>query len=259
MNDILADIVETKKSSVAVRKKLITIQELEKMAAGRAKRDFQKAVSGRSGVNIIAEIKKASPSAGIISGKFDPSEIAGKYSRSGAAAISVLTEEKYFKGELEYLSEARKNSDVPILRKDFLIDEYQLYEAAAYGADAALLIVSILEPQILTELIGRAREIGICPLVEIHDEKELDIAVKAGADVIGINNRNLKTLKVSLDTAARIIEKAPKDKIYVVESGIKTRKEIEMYVNKGVNSFLIGETLMRSGDIPSMIGELKNG
>jgi indole-3-glycerol phosphate synthase len=259
MNDILADIVETKRRSLSDRKKLMPLSELEKKAFGSEKRDFKKALGNKDGINIIAEIKKASPSAGIINNMFNPAEIAGKYSKAGAAAISVLTEEKYFKGDLAYLAEARKNSHIPILRKDFLMDDYQLYEAAAFGADAALLIVSILEPIKLAELIARAKELSLTPLVEIHDEKELDIALQAGADVIGINNRNLKTLKVSLDTAVRLIEKAPKDKLYVVESGIKTRNDIELYVNKGVNSFLIGETLMRSGDIASSIKELKNG
>lgn len=259
MNDILKDILAHKAIAVTARKKAIPAEELGKRVRFDAARDFKKALAGKDGVNIIAEIKKASPSAGIIREDFDPAGIARQYTEGGAAAISVLTEEKYFKGDVSYLDLARRNSNLPILCKDFIIDPYQLAEAAASGADAALLIAAILERDKLEELIKAANGLGLCPLVEVHDEYELSQALSAGADVIGINNRNLKTLEVNIETALELAGALPAGKTAVVESGIKSRGDIERYLKKGVNNFLIGETLMRSKSITSALKELKNG
>ena len=259
MNSILEDIVSVKKATVSVRKKAVSPSELIKRIESGERRDFKKAVGSKFGVNIIAEIKKASQSEGIISENFDPAGIARQYSEGGAAAISVLTEEKYFKGDLSYLVLAKRNSTVPILCKDFIVDPYQLLEAAANGADAALLIAAILEQKDLEKLIKEAEKIGLCPLVEVHDEYELSRVLNTGAEVIGINNRNLKTLDVNVDNALKLLKAVPQGKTVVVESGIRNNKDIKSYLENGVNAFLVGETLMRSTNIYSALKELKNG
>ena len=259
MNDILEKILQGKRAKLEKIKERIPLSILRKMAGAYTRRGFQKAIENKEGVNIIAEIKQTSPSAGTISVDFDPAKTAAEYTEGGAAAISVLTEEEYFKGRLEYLKVVRENSPLPVLCKDFIVDEYQLYEAAAFGADAVLLIAAILEMGELAAFARTAEAMGLCPLVEIHDGPELEKALSAQAQVIGINNRNLKDLSVDLDTASKLIQVVPRGKTIVVESGIKNSSDIEKYAKLGVNAFLVGEILMREKDKAKAIKELKNG
>jgi len=259
MNDIIEDIVRKKKSSIAKRKKAVPLAELEIKARAQSRRDFGKALENRDRVNIIAEIKQASPSAGIISRDFSPSKIAKQYTEGGAAAISVLTEEEYFKGDLAYLGAVRDNSPLPVLCKDFIFDPYQVYEAAAFGADAVLLIASILYGDELAVLIRTAKELGLSALVEVHDKAELDKVLKTDARIIGINNRNLRDLSINLDTALALISLIPRDKLVIVESGIRSAEDIKLYEGKGVNAFLVGEALMSRDDMILALKELING
>ncbi len=259
MNDILEEIVQKKMKTISARKKRVSLAELEKRANASSRRDFKQALENKQGINIIAEIKQASPSAGIIRKDFNPAVIARAYTAGGAAAISVLTEEEYFKGDLAYLGVVRDNSPLPVLCKDFIFDPYQLYEAAAFGADAALLIATMLHGDELEILYKTAKTIGLCPLVEVHDERDLEKALKSGAEVIGINNRNLKDLSVNFETALKLISNIPEDKKIVIESGIKTFGDIERFATKSVNNFLVGETLMRGNNIEAALKELING
>jgi len=202
-------------------------------------------------VHVIAEIKRSSPSRGVIRENFDPVEIANIYAANGATAISVLTESKYFSGKLDYLSEIKKaiQARVPILRKDFIIDPYQIYESKAAGADAILLIVAILDPATFNELLQLSHEIGLCCLVETHTESEIFTALNGNACIIGINNRDLSTFTIDINTTIRLRPLIPEGHIVVSESGIKTRKDIEMLHRHGVNAMLIGERLMSAPDI----------
>jgi indole-3-glycerol phosphate synthase len=220
--------------------------------------DFAAALRGDK-VRLIAEVKKASPSKGIICADFNPVNIAKIYAANGAAAISVLTEPKYFQGSLDYLRDIKKAlaaKPLPLLRKDFIFDPYQVFEARAYGADCLLLIVAILSPAQLFELLQLSRQLGMMNLVEVHNTVELEIALNSGAAVIGINNRDLNTFKVDLKTTSVLRPLIPADRLVVSESGIKTRKDIQQLQEWGVNAALIGEALMTSHDIAAKMKEL---
>jgi len=206
---------------------------------------FEKAIA-KPGLSFICEVKKASPSKGIIAEDFPYLDIAREYEAAGASAISVLTEPDFFMGSNLYLTEISKTVKLPLLRKDFIIDPYQIYEAKTIGASAVLLICALLDVDTLKEYIGIANELGLSALVETHDENEVKFALKAGARIIGVNNRDLKTFEVALETSARLRKLIPSDVLFVAESGIKTRKDVLKLGN--VDAVLIGETLMRSKD-----------
>ena len=216
---------------------------------------FKEALS-RPGIQIIAEIKKASPSAGIIEADFDPVAIAQQYEAAGVAAISVLTEEDFFRGSIDILRTVQQVVTTPLLRKDFIVDPYQVYEARYYGASCILLIASILSLSEMIELRQIAQKLGLDALVEIHNEDELLKALAIKADIIGINNRNLKNFTVDLTTSLRLRKKIPAEVIVVSESGIKNRKDVQQLENAGIDAMLIGETLMRAQDKNRCIREL---
>ena len=245
---ILDKIIETKKEEVAQLKRGTTQAQLQKIIAGLEPcLDFRKAL--KSGAcNIIAEVKCASPSRGRLIKDFDPIRIADIYKQNGASAISVLTDEKYFAGHKNCLMQIRQNVQLPLLRKDFIIDPIQIYETRAIGADAVLLIVRALGKK-LAEFISLSNEMGLSPLVEVHDEEELDLALAVGSEIIGINNRNLDTFITDIETSRRLKARIPADKIVVAESGISNRKDIESLMDVGINAFLIGEALITAPDI----------
>ncbi|MDR3112874.1 MAG: indole-3-glycerol phosphate synthase TrpC [Endomicrobium sp.] len=216
---------------------------------------FEKALS-KNGLNFICEVKKASPSKGVISQDFKYRETALSYEDAGAAAISVLTEPDFFLGKNEYLTEIKKEAKIPVLRKDFIIDEFQIYEAKSIGADAILLICAILSFDDLKKFMSIAERVCLSCLVEIHNEKEAESALKAGAKIIGVNNRDLRTFQVDLQNSVRLRKLIPEDKIFVSESGIKTKEDIVLLKANKVNAVLIGEELMRSGDIKEKLRQL---
>ncbi len=205
---------------------------------------------------LITEVKKASPSKGIIRHDFDPVEIAKTYEQAGAACLSVLTDEPYFQGKDDYLKEIRKNISLPLLRKDFMLDPYQIYESRALGADCVLLIMAALEDTQAKELYDLATDLSMDVLVEIHDEEELERALKLDPKMIGVNNRNLKTLEVSLETGLRLGEQIPDHILKVAESGIETPDHIKMFQKTGFSAFLVGESLMRQNDIEAAVKKL---
>jgi len=253
---MLDKIVADKKEELEQRKKAVPASELEALIAQRAKPlDFATALK-RGGVSLIAEVKKASPSRGVLCPDFDPVALAKTYADNGAAAISVLTEEKYFQGNLEHLAEVREAVEIPLLRKDFFFDPYQVYESRAYGTDALLLIVAILEPEQLVELSTLSRELGLSCLVEVHNESEVDRALRSGAQIIGINNRDLKTFQVDIGTTRRLRPLIPEDRIVVSESGISRRRDMENLESWGVNAALVGEALLTAGNIAAKMREL---
>ncbi len=217
---------------------------------------FKKAISKPGQVNLIAEIKKASPSAGLIRQDFDLMQIAKTYVEHKAAAISVLTEDKYFLGQFSYLKHVSDEFHVPTLMKDFIVHEYQIYEGAFYGACAVLLIMDMLSNVQLQELMEVAHTLGLDCLVEAQNEKEIERALDAQADIIGINNRNLRTLQVDMDNCVRMIGRIPAGKIIVAESGIKTRNDVRRVQEAGAHAVLIGETFMRAKDIGRKIEEI---
>lgn len=220
-------------------------------------RGFATAIDcGPDALGLIAEVKKASPSVGTIVENFDPVAIAQAYQEAGAHAVSVLTDERFFQGHLSYLMKIRKAIGLPLLRKDFILHEVQIFEAAVAGADAVLLIVSALEQAALERLYETATTLGLDVLVEVHTLQELDRALDCGARVIGINNRNLSTFEVDLHTTAIISEEAPEGVILVSESGIKTNEDSRRVFAAGVNALLVGEALMRTGDIPGQVAAL---
>lgn len=243
----LEKIIEAKRVRIEKAKANADLIELAKQAnrlngGGR----FRDALSGRSRINIIAEFKRASPSKGIINDQIDPAMTVQNYQNGGAAAISVLTEEDFFSGSLDDLRAVREAVDLPILRKDFVIDEFQIRESAALGADAILLIVAALSENELLRFHTLSSDLGLDALVEVHDLDELKIADDIGATLIGVNNRNLKTFEVTLDVSRELMAAAPKDAIMISESGISTKEDIDELSSLGYNGFLIGETLMKS-------------
>lgn len=246
---ILDEIVEYKKLELQSARDKTPFDYLVKAVSGmEPPRDFYGFVKSTDGLEIIAEVKKASPSKGVISENFDPVRIARDYEKAGASAISVLTDEKFFMGSLEYLSAVKSNVTVPVLRKDFTIDPYHIYEARYYGADIVLLIVSILEKKQLHEFIGITRQLGMSAIVEVHDEGELDTALEAGSRIVGINNRDLKTFEVDISTTERLSDLIPDDVVIISESGISGPENIIRLKKKGINVFLIGESFMKTDD-----------
>ena len=219
-------------------------------------RDFKAALAEPGAVNLIAEVKRKSPSKGIIREDFDLLEIAKTYAGSGASAISVLTDQQFFGGDLSYLSTIRNAVDLPVLRKDFTIDEYHIYQARVAGADAVLLIVAILSPEQLREFMGVAKHLNLAALVEVHTQTELDIALDVGADIIGINNRDLKTFHTDIATSFQLRTSIPDDKIVVSESGIYTREDVIRLGAADMDAILVGESLMRSADIGGKVRAL---
>lgn len=209
---------------------------------------FRDALQNDRSVRIIAEIKKASPSKGVFSQDFSVPSLAGAYDAAGASAISVVTEEDFFQGDLSWIEEIRKYSMLPVLRKDFVFDPYQIYETRGAKASAILLIVAMLRPEELRMLLALARDTGLDALVEVHDEEELRDALDAGADIIGVNNRDLKTFNVDIHTSHRLAKLIPEDRIFVVESGIQSRADIDALLEAGADAFLIGETLITARD-----------
>jgi len=253
---ILDRIVAVKREEVARLKKATPLAQLQKAVGDLPPtRDFKRAISNSS-CAIIAEVKRSSPSKGRIREQFDPVQIAGLYEEHGASAVSVLTDEQFFEGKGEYLAAIKKEITLPLLRKDFIIDAYQIYETRVLGANALLLIAAILDKGQLQEYIELAEQLGLAPLVEVHTKAELDKALAAGAEIIGINNRDLKTFATDLKKTLELAPMIPKGKIVVAESGITTRKDIELLMQAGVHCFLIGEALMRAGDIGGKLREL---
>ncbi len=254
---ILEQIIIEKERELIVSKQETTIEMLEKLINLRSvPLNFVGSLMG-NGIRIIAEIKKASPSKGILKNDFHPIKIAESYCQNGAAAISVLTD-KRFMGNLEYLLAIKQNevtAKIPLLRKDFIFDKYQIYESRAYGADAVLLIASILSILELKTLIDLVHEFRMQAIVEIHNKEELNSAIEAGAEIIGINNRDLRTFKTDLKTTEFLVPFIPEYKIIVSESGINSNKDIKFLKNLGVNAFLIGESLMKMEDPGSKLKE----
>lgn len=265
MANILDKIIADKRAEVERRKSQKTLEQLEQQISGEPKcRNFYKAVTkpNRRGVNVIAEVKKASPSAGVIVEDFDPVSIAGIYNKCGADAISVLTDEKYFQGRLEYINQIKQVVDLPILRKDFIIDLWQVYESRAAGADAILLIAEALKPGRLMDLMIAAAELTLTVLLEIHQADTL-LAVrsmigfpKKGYSVLGINNRDLSTMQVDLNTTLRLAGLLDSKKELVAESGIRTRGDVEKLKSAGVKAVLVGQVLCESADIEQKFSEL---
>jgi indole-3-glycerol phosphate synthase len=251
MNGTFLDkILENTRERVGALKASVDVAELRSRAdevrSARSSNRFRLALEEKGRTNIIAEIKRASPSKGVINDQIDVAATARAYRDGGAAAISVLTEKRYFKGSIADLEAARRTVDLPILRKDFIVDAFQVYEAAAAGADAVLLIVAALTSEDLKDLQTLARDLGLDALVEVHTRLELEVAQTVGANVIGVNNRDLRTFDVSLDVSRELIRHKPEGSVMIAESGISSRHQIEELKSLGFDGFLVGEALMRA-------------
>ncbi len=254
---ILDDIIANKKEELSETKRRYPLADIKARATDAdSVRGFGKALSAGTGIRLIAEVKKASPSKGVIREDFDPIAIARTYEKSGASCISVLTEQKFFQGKLEYLGAIRKTVGLPLLRKDFIVDEYQIHEARAAGADAILLIAAALDKSQMQDYIGTAKRLGLDVLVESHTYKELDKSLLAGAMLVGINNRDLTTFTVSLQTTLDLAKDIPNDRTIVSESGIKTREDVRKLQQAGVDAILVGESLMQEKDVEKKVKEL---
>jgi len=260
-NDILHEIVAHKRDEVAAVKSALPLDQLRaKPTECKNRRSFYNALRQPGRLALIAEIKKASPSGGLLRDDFDPLTIAKIYEGAQASALSVLTNQKYFQGSLEHLTQARKATKLPILRKEFIVDEYQIIEAERHGADAVLLIVACLDLSQLRDFREAAEGEGLDALVEVHDEQELAVAMKSGARIIGINNRNLRTLKTDLDTTFRVAKELPRATrdglILVSESGITKVDDTRRLLDAGIDAVLIGETFMRAQNIGEKVREV---
>jgi indole-3-glycerol phosphate synthase len=253
---VLDEIIAGVREDLAERQSRVSLDELKALAvrAPQAK-DGVAALSGE-GVRVICEVKRSSPSKGALAAIADPASLAADYAAGGAAAISVLTEQRRFGGSLADLKAVRAAVDTPLLRKDFIVTAYQLWEARAYGADLALLIVAALEQPALVSLIERAESIGLTPLVEVHDEEEVARAVDAGARIIGVNARNLKTLQVDRDTFANVAPSIPDHIVKVAESGVRGPHDLIAYANEGANAVLVGEALVTGRDPRAAVADL---
>ena len=257
MPTILDKIVATKREEVLRAKETTPADELRRRSADAPDvRDFFAALAEPEEISLIAEVKKASPSKGVIREDFDPVEIARTYQRHGAACISVLTDEPYFRGSLDYLRQIRGNVDLPVLRKDFVIDPYQVVEARAAGADAVLLIAECLDDPMLKELHDAIVDLGMTPLVELFEPDNLVRVLNAGTRLVGINNRDLRTFEVDLNHTLTLRRRIPDDRVVVGESGIRSRADVELLQSAGVGAMLVGESLMASADIGAAVDEL---
>jgi indole-3-glycerol phosphate synthase len=253
MADILDKIVAVKREEIAAAKKKMPLEAMRADAESRVlTRDFEAAMRAKiaaGGSAVIAEIKKASPSKGVLRpGEFIPADIAQSYADAGAACLSVLTDRQFFMGQPDYLKQARASCDLPVLRKDFMVDAYQVYESRAMGADCILLIVACLEDAQMQELEAIARSLDMAVLAEVHDRAELDRALKLKTPLVGINNRNLRTFDVSLDTTLGMLSDVPAGRLVVTESGIGTKEDVKTMRDAGVHAFLVGEAFMRADE-----------
>ena len=260
MHNILKKICEDKRLEIEILKQKCSLNSLKKLISDEInKRDFKNVIIKSSLEKrnyIIGEIKKASPSAGEIIHNYEPIEISKIYERAGVKALSVLTEKNYFKGEIDHLSYVKQNTNIPILRKDFIIDEYQIYESKVYQADVILLIVSVLSDDELKKFLKIANELNLDCIIETHDENEIKRALKLDYPILGINNRNLKNLKTDLNNSVSLFTSISKDYTVIAESGIKTAEDISMYNDLGIFNFLIGESILRSKDYATFIKKL---
>ena len=258
---MLDEIVEKTKERIELEKSIITLDDLKKQVSYLEISDefpFKKALK-EDGISIIAEVKKASPSKGLISEDFDYLQIAKDYEDAGASAISVLTEPYFFKGDDDYLKEIAENVSIPILRKDFVIDEYMIYQAKYLGASAVLLIVAILDIVQLKKYLDLAHNLGLSAIVECHDGDEIMKALTVGAEIVGVNNRDLTDFSVDIENSINLRRCVSGDVVFISESGIKTKEDVARLKENDVDAVLIGETLMKSDDKKAMIAELKNG
>ena len=253
---ILNKIIIAKREDVEQRKKSLPVSVLkERIARRQAPLDLATALNGDR-TRLIAEVKRASPSRGVLRHDFNPVALAKTYAQGGAAAISVLTEANYFQGSIDHLAAIREEVRLPLLRKDFIFDQYQIYESSAYGADALLLIVAILSKEQLEELLSLSRHLGLSCLVEVHNESETQRALLSGAEIIGVNNRDLNTFTVDINTTHRLRSLIPQKRTVVSESGIRNRGDIEKLKEWRINAALVGEALVTTGDIPAKMREL---
>ncbi|HEY0953878.1 MAG: indole-3-glycerol phosphate synthase TrpC [Pseudomonadota bacterium] len=260
MSDILNQIVDVKRQEIAAATKRKSLAAMRADAESRVlTRDFvgamrAKVAAGKAAV--IAEIKKASPSKGVLRADFEPADIAQSYAEHGAACLSVLTDRQFFQGQPDYLKQARASCELPVLRKDFMVDPYQIYESRAMGADCILLIAACLEDAQMAELEAIARSLDMAVLVEVHDAAELERALKLKTPLVGINNRNLRTFEVTLETTLSLRDRVPADRLLVTESGILGRADVLRMREAGVNAFLVGEAFMRAPDPGVALAEL---
>lgn len=260
MSDILNKILAVKAQEVAAAKPTKPLHQVRAEAQQAAPvRDFIEAIRARIAAGqpaVIAEIKKASPSKGVLRADFRPAEIAASYARHGAACLSVLTDEQFFQGSTEYLKQARAACDLPVLRKDFIVDEYQIYAARAMGADAILLIAAALSLSQMQAFEGLAHSLGMAVLVEVHNSDELGVALQLATPLIGVNNRNLRTFEVSLQTTLDLLPRIPEERIAVTESGILKAEDVMLMRANRVNTFLVGEAFMRADDPGAELAKL---
>lgn len=261
--DILERITRAKRAELQKLRAAVPQSALEKQVTRRSAGAFRNALierrAGQPDCAVIAEVKKASPSRGVICADYDPVRFARGYERAGARAISVLTDQEFFQGSLDHLRQVKATVSLPVLRKDFTLDEYQVYEAATAGADAILLIVAILQPKEISHLLGVSQSLGLDALVEVHTAEELQISLAAGAEIIGVNNRNLKTFEVLLNTSLDLIDSIPDHCVAVSESGLRTAADLERLRRAGFDAFLIGERLMAERDPGAALHHLLHG
>ena len=260
MSDILDRIVSVKREEIAAAKARRDLPSLRREAEQRRDvRDFAGSLRrkiGQGEAAVIAEIKKASPSKGVIRERFVPAEIAESYAKHGAACLSVLTDVQFFRGSSDYLQQARSACELPVLRKDFMVDEYQVFEARAWGADCILLIAACLDDAQMADLEAVAHGLGLAVLVELHDERELERALRLKTPLVGVNNRNLRTFEVTLDTTLGMRDRVPGDRLLVTESGILGRGDVQRMRDANVHAFLVGEAFMRAADPGVALAEL---
>ncbi len=260
MSDILEKILSVKRDEIATAMRAKALSALRAEAEDApSPRDFPGAMRAKIAAGqpaVIAEVKKASPSKGVLRENFDPAQIARSYAAHGAACLSVLTDEQFFKGHRDYLAQARESSGLPALRKDFMVDPYQIYEARVIGADCILLIVAALDDKVMQELEAVALSLGMAVLVEVHDAAELERALRLRTPLLGINNRNLRTFETRLETTLDLLPRIPAEKLVVTESGIVARADVERMRAAGVNAFLVGEAFMRADDPGAALAQL---
>ena len=251
MSDILDRIIEVKRGEIRIAQESVSLEELRLQASTRDSRDFVGALRAKHAEGkpaIIAEVKKASPSKGVLRENFVPADIAKSYEQGGAACLSVLTDVQFFKGSVAYLEEARAACSLPVLRKDFIVDAYQILEARAMGADCILLIAAALQPLQMRDLEAYAHSLGLAVLVEVHDRDELEQSLTLKTPLIGVNNRNLRTFETSIETTIGMLDMVPEDRIVVTESGILSRVDVDRLRAMDVQTFLVGEAFMRADD-----------